>query len=1036
MVDQSETGAGQSSSQSATHPPATTHSADDLTKQEDLAMNEELTHADEAPNAPLHTGEESTGSAAGFLSSPVLLTYAEGPPPLDPLLDAPLFQDSFLSDLSHVSAALSVSDFGAVPSIFGSILPPAPSTNNTAQEPDATGYENYSDRDSDVPAPPNDSSYDIPATFMQDTSNDTDDGWNGGQWNEGQEGGSLIEDSELSGFEFDKLPQNRVGMGFGSDSTSSDNDADVAEQFYPSDDEDEDDEPYRRSGTFYGNLDAMFTYGQTNAGNNADGPITPPTEQPSPLPALDLENNELTDYYFDGVGNDTDNADLSMHTESMDNHFLSPFYLNSSLTPSSISMPLTQAMNSLTIGGGTSVSDSKGIDLINSLHWAFVRLLELVTSSVGILPLPPPLLSRICHVLGKFSSLHQRVMAGLLEHGIQFGRHTMSISTPVAAPGIPFGEDEDSDPFIPPLPNEYSEESLSTNASSSEETVIPRSEPEPRPPPLLTREEYEDLHEPSELSPYYIPPAIILQSFNAPTASTLLAALLAPADDANQNPLPAFERNLTVEQFIRQWYIRGRLNNVRISGNEPYHPVSSEAIHVLQWARPTKISRPENHQSRTFDIQNIPWQQKLNVDRAAARSVRDRWYTSYHNLRFQPHGYAVTLRDSERYFKAKTMYTKFKASMAHFQLRNLMSVTASNTVQYVHRSKVYSVTPFYDLNKCLIDLSDSSSATTFFEPVKISTMKAKHGVTIAGGFCGEYAYRAEVNDYKKIEGRVTKHPNGITNHIDIVKHRTSRNPQAVIASNDESIRILDCETNKFVASHRFARAINCTDTSPDGRLRVIVGDSADAWVVDSDTGKPVQALTGHRDYGFACAWSPDMLHIATSNQDKTVNIWDARMWRILQTMDSDVAGYRSLRFSPVGGGPRTLLMCEPADRIAIVNAQTYETRQVHDFFGEIGGADFTPDGGRIWVANMDSRFGGLMEYDRVQWGQEFGISHTRRSKIESRGDVYHPDLPNEWLPEAELDDDPRCVLGPGERRLRFERLMSDTEFANLNRFLG
>lgn len=382
------------------------------------------------------------------------------------------------------------------------------------------------------------------------------------------------------------------------------------------------------------------------------------------------------------------------------------------------------------------------------------------------------------------------------------------------------------------------------------------------------------------------------------------------------------------------------------------------------------------------------------------------------------------------------MYTKFKATMAHFQLRNLMSVRASNVVQYVYRNKVYSVTPFYDVQDTILELTESVSSNPVADPLKISTMKAKHGVTVVGGFSGEYAYKGEIHGYEKVEGRITKHLNGITNHIDIVQHRTSHTPQAIIASNDNSIRILDCETNKFIATHRFARAINCTDTSPDGRLRVIVGDSADSWVVDSETGKPVQPLAGHRDYGFACAWSPDMLHIATSNQDKTVNIWDARMWRILQTLDSDVAGYRSLRFSPVGGGPRTLLMCEPADRFVIVNAQNYQTRQVHEFFGEIGGADFTPDGGRIWLSNMDSRFGGLMEFDRIQWGQEFGIGHTRRAKIEARGDVYYPDLPNEWLPEAELGDDPRCVLSASERRIRYLRLMSDAEFSRFNIYLG
>lgn len=366
-----------------------------------------------------------------------------------------------------------------------------------------------------------------------------------------------------------------------------------------------------------------------------------------------------------------------------------------------------------------------------------------------------------------------------------------------------------------------------------------------------------------------------------------------------------------------------------------------------------------------------------------------------------------------------------------------MSVTASNTIQYAHRAKVYSITPFYNEQNCLMDLSQPSSSSNFFDSVKISTMKAKHGVTMIGGFGGEYAFRGESSGFATAEGYVTKNVNGITNHIDIVQHRTSHAPQAIIASNDMHIRTLDCETNQFVQSHKYARAINCTDTSPDGRLRVIVGDSADSWVVDGETGKPLQCLSGHRDYGFACAWSPDMLHIATSNQDKTVNIWDARMWRILQTIDSDVAGYRSLRFSPVGGGPRTLLMCEPADRISIVNAQTYQTRQVFDFFGEIGGADYSPDGGRIWAANMDTKFGGFMEFDRSQWGQEFGIGQTKRRRIESRGDVYYPDLPNEWIPEIELDDDARCVMGSGERKQRFQRLAGNQEeHDTLCRFLG
>ncbi|KAM5468120.1 hypothetical protein MferCBS49748_003648 [Microsporum ferrugineum] len=941
--------------------------------------------------------------------------------------------DSFLSALAQGNILLTPSSPEQLAT--GPTLPVTSFLQNTGIS-DIAGYTNYNDHDMDLTVPIDDG-FNFTTNFAQDSSNDTDDGWQDDQWAEPPDGsGSLIENSELSGFELDKLPHPRVGMANGSVSTDSEQDANDAEHFYPSDDEDS----YHGSESICGKATSPPAPGQANVdNNNNNGPITPPTEQSlAPLSIVQFALPDPGDNYFDAFGADTDNADLSMYTESMDDIFLPlSFHLNSPPAPASNSTdtPLTQVMNSLTIGGGYD-----GLDSMRQLHQAFTRFIELVTSSVGILPLPSAYFPRICQVLGKFSHLHQQSMGIMLRYGVQLTELAVHL---LRASGCTSEDAEASDFTIPPLPDESIEDLLSTNAQSSEQSIIPppENEPEHQPEhhqhlPLLTQEEYETLHEPTDYSPFFIPPIMVLHSFNSYTSSILLANPLAPVNNANQNKPPAFERNLTVEQFIRQWYIRSRVSHERFGVKEPYPPISGEAIHVLQWPRPTKISRPEDHKNRLFDIQNIPWTSKLNVDRAEARALRDRWYTSYHNLRFQPHGFAVTPQESENYFKAKTMYTKYKATMAHFQLRNLMAVTASNTVQYVHRNKVYSVTPFYDMHTCIVDLSESISSNPVAEPLKISTMKAKHGVTVVGGFSGEYAYKGEVHDYQKVEGRITKHLNGITNHIDIVKHRTSRNPQAVIASNDECIRILDCETNKFVGTHRFARAINCTDTSPDGRLRVIVGDAADSWVVDSETGKPVQCLSGHRDYGFACAWSPDMLHIATSNQDKTVNIWDARMWRILQTIDSDVAGYRSLRFSPVGGGPRTLLMCEPADRIVIVNAQTYETRQVHDFFGEIGGADFTPDGGRIWVSNMDSRFGGLMEYDRIQWGQEFGIGHTRRSKIESRGDVYHPDLPNEWLPEADLDDDPRCVLSAGERRIRYERLMSDTEFAKLNRFLG
>lgn len=451
---------------------------------------------------------------------------------------------------------------------------------------------------------------------------------------------------------------------------------------------------------------------------------------------------------------------------------------------------------------------------------------------------------------------------------------------------------------------------------------------------------------------------------------------------------------------------------------ERYHAVSSVPMtlrplsKMLHWEPPAKIRRPDNYNRAFFDLQQIPWD-ILKATRTDARQLRDAWYTSYHNLDYSRIEHAKRLPHGETYFREKSMHTAHKATVEHFQLRNLMAVPAYNTVHFASRSRVYSWTPYFEDFRCLIDLTRPSPESNFPGAVKISSMKTAHGLTVAGGFCGEYALRPVDAEGSGAKGLVTPDFNdGITNHVDVIQNRTGRSPICVFASNDRHLRVLDCETNIFLSDQELSRPINCSATSPDGRLRVVIGDSPDAWVIEADTGRPVHPLRGHRDFGFACAWSPDMRHIATSNQDKTVIIWDARTWRPLETINSDVAGYRSLRFSPVGGGPRTLLCCEPADRISIIDAQLFRSRQIHDFFGEIGGADYTPDGGAIWVANTDPHFGGFLQYERCEWGRAFGVT----------------DWPNEWVREEELDGDERCLLSGRERGLRFLRNLSAGEF--------
>ena len=85
-----------------------------------------------------------------------------------------------------------------------------------------------------------------------------------------------------------------------------------------------------------------------------------------------------------------------------------------------------------------------------------------------------------------------------------------------------------------------------------------------------------------------------------------------------------------------------------------------------------------------------------------------------------------------------------------------------------------------------------------------------------------------------------------------------------------------------------------------------------------------------------------------------------------------------MRFSPVGGGPRCLLLAEEADRVSVVDMVDWERVQTIDFLGGVVGVDFERDGGAFWIANSDTRFGGFMRWDtgigrsRARSGVEFG----------------------------------------------------------------
>ncbi|RLT20861.1 MAG: hypothetical protein DWI28_00430 [Planctomycetota bacterium] len=88
--------------------------------------------------------------------------------------------------------------------------------------------------------------------------------------------------------------------------------------------------------------------------------------------------------------------------------------------------------------------------------------------------------------------------------------------------------------------------------------------------------------------------------------------------------------------------------------------------------------------------------------------------------------------------------------------------------------------------------------------------------------------------------------------------------------------------------------------SPDGKKIAASGWRGGIKILDAETGKEVQTLTGST-YGISSiSFSPDGKKIAIGNDDKTIKIWDAATGKELQTLTGHTEKINSVNFSPDG----------------------------------------------------------------------------------------------------------------------------------------
>ena len=390
------------------------------------------------------------------------------------------------------------------------------------------------------------------------------------------------------------------------------------------------------------------------------------------------------------------------------------------------------------------------------------------------------------------------------------------------------------------------------------------------------------------------------------------------------------------------------------------------------------------------DIQGIHWEHTLNMSREEYHHQRKLAYSNYASMDGSP---ASNPPRNKMHVDRSLQLVQFNHAylahprpwFPHFQLRHLVHAPSRHAWFYSTAHQIHQLHPVDHHCSIMLDFEFHGSVEQVaYRPLLISSFGVNQDLCFVGGYHGDAALvRLDhldpdinctgVNACLKQDqvhyGWVTQHWNGITNHVSLVYGRHGLG--VWVCSNDRYVRYLDPET--FAAHSTYAatdtgvckphRAFytswspNASALCPYGRMLGIVGDDLAAILVDAERGETLMTLTGHEDYSFACAFSPNGHLFATGNQDQTCLVYDLRhttSW--LYRFETDMSAVRSLKFMTNG---KYLVCTEAADYVHILElASGLEREQTIELIGEISGTAVVEDSNDIVVGVLDRGIGG------------------------------------------------------------------------------
>jgi WD40 repeat protein/transcriptional regulator with XRE-family HTH domain len=173
--------------------------------------------------------------------------------------------------------------------------------------------------------------------------------------------------------------------------------------------------------------------------------------------------------------------------------------------------------------------------------------------------------------------------------------------------------------------------------------------------------------------------------------------------------------------------------------------------------------------------------------------------------------------------------------------------------------------------------------------------------------------------------------------------------------------------------------------SPDGKRFATTSQDQTAKVWDAKTGQLLLTLTGHSDQVAGIVYSPDGKRIATTSEDHTTMVWDAKTGQLLLTLAGHTDAIRRSAFSPDGTRLVTISLDKTARVWDAMTGKELLTLTQPDYSFDVA---FNPDGHRIATSGHD---GNVRIWDATTGKESLVLSVASEFGTTLWGVAFSPD---------------------------------------------